>query len=550
MALSYSHQWVDVETVSNNYTSATGTLVSGVGKQNFQDMYGLGEYATLLSIYDRAVYAMGRRWASNPIGPKWGGYSRPWQNNGANLDMYPDQGMMDMPDIVSRIDPNRIWVRGQETLTHDIYNSGNTVAYVKVYTYVPKVVHAQDASTVQRSTLMDVVPYTTTWTYFGVNGVTPPPTAWAWAYPNADVAATTDRFIFYPRSYINNTLWLPRFFGAMEQLAGLGQWFRPDLRQDLAANAFHAAATNAVLSGAGAPYVAETYFGTGRVETPVTGPPNYSFPGTFATQWRDADYRSFWMGGQSTHYTQPGDYKGGGYGNSTIDSSAVANEYPYPNAKDGSGQQDYSHWPQYNEKYNRFLRKVFVIKERRLVIPPGERRVLKWRGRPFMVNAVRDRLICHTDMRPQTVTNDYNADDLTGNAEGSLYLQGASFRAAINGSNVLGKTTLPDTLMLRRHGSPTTTMPISYCVRGQHGIDTTQPNSMNIMPAVLVVKKTLTARFNARTVAPPRMNSTRTVYDNRSNKPLTTTGTPNYAITFPVTTTGQLNPTWTTSAYP
>lgn len=535
-----------------------------MGIQNFNDMRGLGELHNLYYMYDQAVYRMVRKWIANPLGPKYGGQVRPWSAavDGAvgTLPYVINNQTMGVPDIISRLDPNRIWVRCKEHLKHRVTNIGNTIAYITVYTYVPKrttralvAVGDPNLLTVEQPILMDV---TNVENWFNYMNESAQVRQWWWYYdpPNdIDGVASTLTRIFRPLSYLENLMFTLRFNGAREQFS-LGQWLRADLRQDTPWNSFHAAAVSNNGGAPGlldvSPWIQQRYHQANPTESGGATPPG-DLPGIAAPQYKRYDFRSQWMRNYSEHLTNPASY------GATLGATSAIPDDPNTAIDPVTTLPiDYSLWPQYKESGNRFIRKVFRLRRRRVRLEPGQTASFVWRGRPFTLNAVRDNLIAaRSQFDLATVGNVISPTNITDTpfGEENAFL-GADFRANLgvsSGGGAISRTC--NNLMLRRHGDPTTTLPISYCVRGQQAVDVTQPHSMGIVPALCIVEKTYTCRFNATTVKPPRLGSNSVIFDQRTRKPFFTAGTPptvNYAMQFPVTTTGQVQPQFLDSAYP
>lgn len=504
-------------------------------------MYCLGELSTLVHVYDLAVQAMVRKWIANPLGPKWGGLTRPWTSTVTIppvTQVLPTNQTMDVPDIISRLDPRRIWVRMQETCKHEVVNIGNTVAFLTVHFYHAKQTGILDDSGVYKATLMDVLPTSASSTYMGYDASGLANNAWAFVYPYL-VSTVGPSALFKPLTAGTSLLGDLRRFGAQEQMQGFGQWFQPDFRQDLAANSWHATVVSGNTNGAnGEPWVQNRYFQHNNVSTP----PVYNPPGTSAPQFTSVDYANFWMGGPTTtHLIQhggPNDY--------------LPFERTLPANEERLG--DYSHWPQYSEARNRFVKRVFGIGTKRIVLQPGQKAAFVIKGKPFLVNALTHRILNHSSILPQTVANLLNpTEQIHDPIGGSQYILGADWRPVRCRDGGGFGATPPDTLMCKKQGSPTTTCFVSYAVRGQHAFVTTAANRMGIVPAVCIVKKTHTVRYNATTLRAPRIGGYRNWYDNRTSTPLTNAGPPvtqNYAMQYPVTTTGLQPPTYGQFAYP
>lgn len=547
--LPYIYRSIDAQTISNSIKPAATPGEPGLGRQAFNDVRSLGELNCLYLVLNDAVTNFARKLFSHPLGPKWGGPVRPY---GADL-----AHAITMPDVWSRMDPNYLWVRMRERIKYRLYNVGNTIAYITIHRYFPKkpsgciVTPAGSnfnglcAVKNYRQLIGPVYPPNTLGAakptiYPPLSGV--PALAAVWGYPLHGINSNELwQYPFQPPTYTTYPLLKPRLLGAyLQQGPAISTMY---MGQDVSGNLFNAGGNTTT----GPDRIMQRVLPQSEANT-ARGDPMDAMVGIHADNgYADSNNTDQFLYTRNRNKNTPGTYA-----NNTdiafrqMEDIALANSFE---------TVDFSLWPQYSERRNQVLRSLFRIRSRRLTLSPGQVATWTVKGRPFSFNPIRHGLWSMTDSVSGLPNFTLSADaDVTavsrvhqrpqymGHASGPYY--DANLDIAMAGNTAIHQAT---PCMTRGAGMPTNTVPMCIQIRGQTAADSKVANSLQILPAVCVLKKEYTARYGIKMAPPPHSRRHRTIINNLSDKAAASFA--DFLMQFPVVTS-TAEPTVAAGAFP
>lgn len=454
------------------------------------------------------------------------------------------------------MDPNYMWIRMRESIKYRLYNVGNTIAYITIHRYFPKKpsgcvftpVGSNFNSLANGKVISHIVgpvypPSATTafpTIYPPVGGV--PALAAVWGYPMHGINSGEKwQYPFQPPTYTTYALGPIRRLGAYLQMGPVLSTIYQG--QDVSGNFFNAGGNTTT----GPDRVMQRVMPNSEANT-ARGNPNDAFVGVWAVDSAaDSNNTAQFLYQRKRNKNTPGTYANNtDLGPREMEDIALTNSYD---------TVDYSLWPQYSEKRNSVIRSLYRIRSRRLTLAPGQVATWTVKGRRFSFNPIRHGLWSMTDDISAYPNFTLSADtDVTpasritqrpqymGHSSGPYW--DANTEAKLTAGNFIYQAT---PCMTRGAGMPTNTIPMSIQIRGQTAADSKVANSLQILPAVCVLKKEYTARYGVKFTAPPQSKRHRTIINNLSDKAAASFA--DFLMQFPVVTSSA-EPTVAAGAFP